>query len=725
MKRPILRPLLTLVLSTPAAALFAQQPVDHPRLVSVEAAQCGVCHDELIEGRSQVHPPAADDCTTCHEFSVGEGGTTVALMDSEPALCVFCHDDKEAAVEMELEAPHMPAADSCLTCHDPHASDHEHVLISPAAELCAECHDVGDLDQVHGGQLTEATRCATCHNPHGSDNERMLLASNLHPPFEEGSCQGCHRQPFGDRIRLRARGEKLCTACHGEFEVPAGGSEHAALQGERGRAGCLSCHDPHMSNERAILLIGGPQLCAECHADLVAKASAEDGHYPAGEDCLNCHGPHTAEQDHLLIEDRGELCATCHDLEPAPPAAPPAATEIAGVGQEGYGPAVVVAAATFDNGTPEPSLCSEPFPEGTWNGEIVICERGEVRRVLKSESVRAGGAGGIILANQPGGADDLPADAHPIPAVQIRAADYATVVAWLARTGDHRATFAAGKLALQPTAPPPSAEGDLVAAHLGADLGRLDCLGCHTPHGEGNAKLLARNLHPPVEDGCDTCHEGGHDELMEGGGSELCLFCHDDPSEGATVPHEALELASCTDCHNPHASAQEKLVKAPGAGPCADCHDEQVAGPDEVAHGVIDLVGCRACHEPHGSPREKLLRAAATSLCLSCHGPNAFRLGDEHTAVTLLGRFEVPGVAAQAISRLQLSANGQRNHPVTGHRVLGVPTDEEMKHLKVETTFSGELTCLTCHDPHKGRSSQLFRWEAESADQACLECHPK
>ena len=154
MKRPAFNTLLLLALGLPATALLAQQPKEHPRLVNVESAQCGVCHEELLENKAHVHPPVAEDCTTCHDFSVGDEGTTVSLMDSEPALCVFCHDDKEAAVEMELEAPHMPAADSCLICHDPHASEHEHVLLSPTIELCAECHDIEDLDQVHGGQLT-------------------------------------------------------------------------------------------------------------------------------------------------------------------------------------------------------------------------------------------------------------------------------------------------------------------------------------------------------------------------------------------------------------------------------------------------------------------------------------------------------------------------------------------------------------------------------------------
>ncbi len=726
--RPPPAPLLALALTLLAAPLGAQQPSDHPRLVSSETAQCDVCHAEVTTDRAHVHAPAADDCTICHELSLSAAGTTVALVEAEPELCLVCHDDKAAAVEMELATPHPPAADSCLACHDPHATEQARLLVARAAELCAECHDADDLAASHGGQLTAETDCARCHEPHGSDNPTMLAASRLHAPFADGSCAGCHRQPFAGRARLRARGERLCTACHGEFEEHPGGSRHAALVGDGHRAGCLSCHDPHMSDRPKILLAAGNALCARCHADLVRAAGAETGHPPAGEDCLVCHRPHVAEQAHLLSEPEDELCASCHDLQPAPQVAAAPPIEIVGAGASDFGPAAVVSAADYDNGTGQPALCAEPFPAGTWTGQIVVCERGAVLRVAKSRNVAAGGAGGLILVNRAGGPDDLFADPHAIPAVHLGTAAAARLGDWLRAAGGSQARLAGSRLLLERTAAPAATAPDLATVHLGADLERLDCLGCHSPHGEGNPKLLARHLHPPVEDGCDTCHEGGHDELMEGGGTELCLFCHDDVGEAAAaaeVPHDAMELADCTDCHNPHASAQEKLVSGPAAGPCADCHDEQAAGAGEVAHGAIELLGCRACHEPHGGQREKLLRLTGPELCLSCHPSGGLRVVDGAPTATLLNRFEVPAEVAAEISSLALSADGLRNHPVAGHRVLGLPTAEELTGARVQTTFTGELSCLSCHDPHKGRSARLFRWGAATTAEACAACHVK
>ncbi len=351
-----------------------------------------------------------------------------------------------------------------------------------------------------------------------------------------------------------------------------------------------------------------------------------------------------------------------------------------------------------------------------------------MKRVLKSAHVRAGGGGGLVLVNRPGGAADLFADPHAVPAVHLRADDAAALQTWLAAPGKHQGRIEAGRLLLSATSAAPPAAGDLVSAHLGADLARLDCMSCHSPHGAGRPSLLAEHLHAPLEDGCDTCHDGRFDELIEGGGTELCILCHEDVVEdaaAASVPHGALELGSCTECHNPHASAQEKLVKAPGAGPCADCHDEQIPGDGEVAHGVIELVGCRACHEPHGGENEKLLRQSGSDLCLACHDAGVVRVEAGATRVALAGRFDVTAAAARSIRAVLLSRDGQHDHPVAGHRTLGMPTEAEIRGANVETTFQGELSCLTCHDPHKGRSRQLFRWQAASTAEACRACHLK
>jgi len=571
---------LLVAVRLPAAAV---QPREHPTLVRADPALCAGCHEELLAGHEQVHLPAAEDCTTCHELVRGDAGMTVALADDEPALCLGCHDGLTPSVERTLESPHPPVPDSCVNCHDPHAGDQVSLLASSVGEICAGCHDRESLAEVHGGQLTDATDCVSCHAPHGSDHGGMLRASHQHVPFADGSCVGCHREPFGDRIRLRARGERLCTACHGKFERPDGGSLHPAVAGQRGRAGCLSCHDPHMSDNHALLLDATPAGCATCHEAIGAQAAAESGHAPAADDCATCHAPHVAEQPALLRWAGGDLCSTCHE-----------------------------------------------------------------------------------------------------------------------------------------------ASAELSQAHLGADPTTLDCTGCHDAHGTGHPSLLARTLHPPLLDGCETCHEGSFDRVVDDGGSSLCTSCHGDVGATATdahVLHAAMEFTRCVDCHEPHASARDKLVRRAEGGICADCHEAQLAGEGEVAHGVIELVGCRACHEPHGGERPKLLRAEGSALCLACHDSREIELRSAAARTTPLQRFGVPDALVAATATLALSPDGEQGHPLDHHRVLGVPTAQELK--KIDTTFEGEFTCLTCHDPHKGRSEKILQWNAANSMEACVNCHPK
>ncbi|MFO7683900.1 MAG: S8 family serine peptidase, partial [Chloroflexota bacterium] len=63
-------------------------------------------------------------------------------------------------------------------------------------------------------------------------------------------------------------------------------------------------------------------------------------------------------------------------------------------------------------------LCLNPFAPGTFAAnEVVLCERGINARVDKGHNVKAGGAGGLILANAEAG--DLATDRYPLPAVHV------------------------------------------------------------------------------------------------------------------------------------------------------------------------------------------------------------------------------------------------------------------------------------------------------------------
>ncbi len=144
---------------------------------------------------------------------------------------------------------------------------------------------------------------------------------------------------------------------------------------------------------------------------------------------------------------------------------PPATLHGLGV-TSGYGPATIVYAG--DYGYP---LCGDgpantatgeaainPFPAGTFHGEIVVCDRGTYGRVEKAQNVAEGGAGGYVLANDAASGDSLIGDAYAIPGVSLTYNDGVKVKTWLATAGTHSATIAGESIDLS------ASNGDIMAS---------------------------------------------------------------------------------------------------------------------------------------------------------------------------------------------------------------------------------------------------------------------
>jgi subtilisin family serine protease len=110
----------------------------------------------------------------------------------------------------------------------------------------------------------------------------------------------------------------------------------------------------------------------------------------------------------------------------------------------GYGPAEIIYAGHVANPNDpggDPAQCLEPFPAGTFDGEIVVCDRGEIARVQKGLNVLAGGAGGFVLANTALEGESIVGDTHFLPGVHIGETDALTLRAWLTDTAVQTATI--------------------------------------------------------------------------------------------------------------------------------------------------------------------------------------------------------------------------------------------------------------------------------------------
>jgi subtilisin family serine protease len=88
---------------------------------------------------------------------------------------------------------------------------------------------------------------------------------------------------------------------------------------------------------------------------------------------------------------------------------------------------------------------SNPFAPGTFNGEIVVCDRGEYGRVEKGKNLQLAGAGGYILANTQAVIEELGdtvvADNHCLPATHLALEDSNKLSTWLASGSNHQASL--------------------------------------------------------------------------------------------------------------------------------------------------------------------------------------------------------------------------------------------------------------------------------------------
>jgi predicted CXXCH cytochrome family protein len=552
-----------------------------------------------------------------------------------------------------------------------------------------------------------STDCRSCH-------ESLFEGkASVHPPARE-DCTSCHdvqSSGAGTTITPAAEGKALCLACHDGLAAAAEGklaAPHAPVT-----ESCTSCHDPHASPLPRLLTARPGELCVTCH-DAGGLQALHGGQLTASVNCVRCHSPHGSANRKMLVGGvvhapfADKSCAACHRS--------PMGGRIRLTGR-----ADALCAS-----------CHRDIPEsaptgGSWHLALrgsrtasgcLACHDPHVslnRKLL----VKTGTAlcaschfGHVQAAGAKGG--HAPAAEDCLTCHRPHGAPRPSLLTETPQTlclGCHDA-----------------ADTGLRKAHLGARIDVLDCTSCHTPHGAGHPKALARYVHAPLVEGCDACHQGSASKLVEDGNPPLCLTCHEkvgQEAKTAKVPHAAMEAARCVDCHNPHASPQQRLVKQPGGAGCLVCHSDQAPDEGERGHGAISLVGCQACHEPHGGSRPKLLRADGNALCLGCHRTPTSRPAAEGAEgmVSLAGRFDVAAAAGRAIRTLLLSPDGTRGHPTPSHRVLGRATSPSSRPAK--SVFTGELSCLACHDPHKGKSSRLLRWGAASSAEACLNCHRK
>ena len=142
----------------------------HTPDAQVQATHSPVSEAEIAEPNGFTHKPM-EICENCHESETPDETKARELARQVPQLCYRCHED-ESQTFAHVHGP--VAVGQCLFCHDPHKSEHAHLLRQDPPALCGLCHTPTDLASIEKHQESSHADCLECHNSHASD-ERFLL----------------------------------------------------------------------------------------------------------------------------------------------------------------------------------------------------------------------------------------------------------------------------------------------------------------------------------------------------------------------------------------------------------------------------------------------------------------------------------------------------------------------------------------------------------------------
>ena len=154
--------------------------------------------------------------------------------------------------------------------------------------------------------MPEDKLCWTCHGSMGA----LLGDTYQHRPFQAGLCGNCHNPHASDQRALLAQApNKLCFTCH-----PMGAQINRMQAHPPAKQGwCTDCHSPHASNNKGILVARQRELCFRCHPSVGVLSGLPVQHQPFLDDnCSGCHEPHGSNSSPLLVRSQPALCFNCH-----------------------------------------------------------------------------------------------------------------------------------------------------------------------------------------------------------------------------------------------------------------------------------------------------------------------------------------------------------------------------------------------------------------------------
>jgi predicted CXXCH cytochrome family protein len=176
----------------------------------------------------------------------------------------------------EIPGAHYAGNKACVDCH---ADILRRFPGSPHARVYFQTTATGDQ-----------TGCESCHGPGSKHIESGEHKFIINPGKDPVSCFQCH-------LEVRA-----------EFNLP---QHHPVIEG---KMNCVQCHDPHGDDifkpAGGLAMARLNESCAQCHREQTRPVVFE--HEAMREGCTTCHNPHGSINRKMLIDSDSNLCLRCH-----------------------------------------------------------------------------------------------------------------------------------------------------------------------------------------------------------------------------------------------------------------------------------------------------------------------------------------------------------------------------------------------------------------------------
>ncbi|MGA1823171.1 MAG: cytochrome c3 family protein [bacterium] len=365
-------------------------------------------------------------------------------------------------------------------------------------------------------------RCLTCHT-----DLKQKMSSSQH--FKNCTCISCHN-PHTSKFKflLLDIPQTLCLSCHKKEKESS--LEHVHKPFKKGE--CLTCHDPHTNN----LLMDEKALCFTCH-----KAAAFEKkvvHQPIqNSKCTKCHCPHASSNDFLLAMPNKSkrsgpitLCLTCHPLN---------------------------------------KKLEKSHPQ-IKNISTVNC--------LSCHTPHSSDNTGLLFSN-------LHAPYEKKECTKCHGKTHNKDTENLCYTCHQDAK---------------KRHASRSKTHLTKD--KSECINCHNPHGAERSSLIRTSIR------------------------RLCTDCHDIYKIYDDLPsHPEVAAGRCSTCHNAHSSNNPNFFQKEIITLCKSCHEKHRKHCHPTGEKFLDQrdkkpITCITCHNPMGTAFKQLLRLdGSRDLCTQCH----------------------------------------------------------------------------------------------------------